>query len=131
MKKWLSIALVLVLCLSMCACSVNREDDEQASINILKDQVLGKWEREYEADGETNVNVIDIYKGGTGRIKWCDTAGKVVGSNVSLEWEINDGVLNIQYSIAGSTTAVGYQYMASNDQLVAVADVQQVYCRVS
>ena len=108
MKKAISLLLVFLLCLSMCACGVD-----------IEEAVVGTWEYERVGSdyaGGTCVwtDVLTLYKGGTGRYQQLQD-GKPGGGNASATWEIKDGVLNI--TISAWTRIDAYTYDSDNDTL--------------
>ena len=126
MKKALSIIMILVICLSACACGLTKTEDA----------VVGTWKSTYETTenaigfysvGDVYTNTIELYKGGTGKIYWKNETRNEDGSNTSLSWETQDDVININYSLAGSDRFVGYIYNAENDTITSADNKYTFY----
>ena len=122
MKKVISILLVLVIALSLCACS--------NKVNI-KESVIGTWELNevlpsYWGGTYVETTILEIYQGGTGKLRVLVDGDASRGSTNSATWEIKDGVLN--FSVATFNTTNGYIYDADSDTLKSV-DNTMVYTR--
>lgn len=98
MKKALSILLVLVMCLSLCACgggesnTSNTPETTEAPTEKTMDKndtsnYVGEWANEYFR--------LTITKGGVGRYSNYDT------EQYDLNWEVKDEVLITQISFFG------------------------------
>lgn len=96
MKKALSILLVLVICLSLCACgSSNDAPATEAPTEKTMDKndtsnYVGEWANEYFS--------LTITKGGVGRYTNLSNGGK---EQYDLNWEVKDEVLITQISFFG------------------------------
>ena len=142
MKRATTILLALLLVLSLAACggggtTTPTPEPTQAPTATpeptpeplsLKDVILGTWVCYYEFGFETGFTskddilkqTIEVYKGGSGRIYWRNETRDEDSSNVPLSWTIDDEILNIVYSIAGSSSKEGYEYDKENDTLNSV-----------
>lgn len=122
MKKTISLLLVLVIALSLCACS--------NKVNI-KESVIGTWELNevlpsYRGGTYVKTTILEIYQGGTGKYRILEDGDAGNGSTNSATWEITDGILN--FSVATFNMTRGYIYDADSDTLKSV-DSTKVFTR--
>ena len=125
MKKFLSLLLALVMCISLVACGDNSNQSEPTSNDATvsekseKDKYLGVWEYigEIPSDSDRYVQQLKIYKGGTGERVVID---KTLSEPIVLafSWEINDDVFNMIMSEFGDTSKMGF--VMENDILTSV-----------
>ena len=134
MKKVIALLLVIILCISLFACS--KEENEAL---LLKDRVIGTWVSKYKVVsedfsmgdvGDEFCYTIKIYKGGTGVIFGYNITTEKVYGKYTLQWELNDDVLNITYTHAGYVEYIGYEYDEEFDTLTSV-DGTETYVRES
>lgn len=96
MKKALSILLVLVMCLSLCACGGGNDTPatetptEKTMDKNDTSNYVGEWANEYFS--------LTITKGGVGRYTNLSNGGK---EQYDLNWEVKDEVLITQISFFG------------------------------
>ncbi len=99
MRKTLSILLVLVLCLGLCACGSSQMPHSGSQIS--SDALVGKWTCERDA-GQDNVSLahtktIELYKGGNCYCYDLTTSNQKY-NNLSGKWELENGILTITMS---------------------------------
>lgn len=110
MKQIVSLILALALCLSLCACGGGNDAPQATDTPAetppleLKDYVLGTWERNFTtSDGQEIKQVIEVYKGGTGKF-YIFTDKDYESGYFQSSWEIQDDVLNFTYGGSISVT---------------------------
>ena len=91
MKKFLSLLLALVMCISLIACGNNSNQSEPTSNDATvsekseKDKYIGVWEN-------TKCR-LTITKGGVGKLEFLAAIDNPSASFMQLNWEIKDDVL--------------------------------------
>ena len=148
-KKILTVFICTLMCCIIGACgkeptcsadsceeSVYKND--MCKKHYQEDVFVGTWYAEFERQKDEGITgkkgdkitcTIEVYKGGTGRIYWT-TNGKD-GSNVSIEWEVNDDcdVLALDYSIGGHPSHVGFEYNAEDNTMIKQDARDEVYSK--
>ena len=142
MKKTITLLLILVVCLSLCACGSNTNDvsepqgsdqssetvaapvETPASEEKTEDLYIGTWEwKDFDEQGPSNgVTHMELYAGGTG--KGTNSTHKGTDSYYPITWEINGDVINIT---ASNTPKVG---MKLEDGKLVSVDGSFSYTRV-
>lgn len=128
-KKILTVFICTLMCCILGACGKKHNQE---------DVFVGTWHAEYERQkdegmagkkGDKITCTIEVYKGGTGRIYWT-TNGKD-GSNVTIEWEVNDDgdVFTLDYSIGGTPAHIGFEYNAEDNTMIRQDMRHQVYSK--
>lgn len=134
MKKVISLVLALLMCLSLCACGGNNapeatETPTETQTIELKDCVVGTWERNFTtSDGEEVKQVIEAYKGGTGKF-FIYTVENGLEKNGSFQasWEIRDDVLNFTCGSSSVTLGLILDTDAKPMTLTRVDDTTAVF----
>lgn len=131
MKKLFALLMAATMTLSLCACGGSEEVD-------IKEAVIGTWEYKYQLTeyrptrgqkGDVYREVIEIYKGGTGKYSaHNDSDSNVPAAGQSLTWEITDDVLNVTYGSGIFSSVEGFVYDATDDTLTTV-DNTETYAR--
>ena len=119
MKKIIVLILmsVMALCL-LVGCGKEKKRTEA--------DYVGNWLAEYEREednalgkkGDPLTCTIELYKGGTGRIKYTDN-GKNCG-NIPTEWEMTDDdeIIKVSYGDILGDVHMGLEYNADDDTLI-------------
>ena len=130
MKKIISILLVCIMCISLCACG----GDE-------KEPFLGTWEREWEASttlgsqakGDILKQTYELEENGTGKFYWRNITQKKLLEEEEIEWVLDNDVINISYEsnngFGGVTVREYLVYDASSDTLTDLDYEDQVFNR--
>ena len=144
MKKVVVLILAVVICVALVACGGKIEaqsennvsqitssvvaDSSEQDVIELKDYAIGTWERHFTtSDGEEVTQVMEIYKGGTGKF--------IIYSNndgtFHATWETQDDVLNFTYS---SPVTATYGFILDADSevitLTRVDDSTVIFTKV-
>lgn len=111
MKKVVALILVLVMCLSLCACTK------------VEDAVVGTWG--YDIEDRDNARFMTIYPGGSGELEF---RYSYYPAYHDLAWEVTDGVFNV-IDLENNNRIEGFTYDAKNDTLTSMAN-GRVYERI-
>ena len=104
MRKIISLVLMLVLCLSLCACGgVGGSENAKDALSIEESLVLGTWVTDHtKMDGRLINYTLTFFSDGSMTECYYDTAMDQQVKNV-LKWSLSDNTITIE-SYFGSNT---------------------------
>ena len=124
MKKIVAMLLVVIMSISLVACSGNNASSDENVASVTKDDYIGTWERIFfNSNNEAVTQIMEVYKGGTGHFTIRKSGES--DSNYDATWELNDNILNFKYG----STPIGFEIDMSTDPytLIRVDDNTAIF----
>ena len=145
MKKLLALILAAALALSLVACGGGggAGDTNTPSEDINPNDIaIGTWKGEFDSSkGQHIIWVLEIYKGGTGRLERYISDGQGSADskynnntpNTSLPgtWEVSDGALNFTEESLTGSSPLGFDFDIEQETLTSFGIDGLVLTKVS
>lgn len=130
MKKVISILLVLVIALSLCACGESVKEGES-----VKKAVVGIWEYEYNWVDAWNQNrhgkkICEFYEDGTGRYYYIELPSEERGSTWTFDWDVKESTIVAHFYRGDNTDIERFTYDFDSNTVTEL-DEGNVFIKVS